>query len=314
MTRGRDAEAPHHIPVKGWKDILFRVKDEIAEDHLGLIAAGVAFYGLMALFPAIAAGVALTGIFTEPGWIVDQVESMSGLLPQEATQIILDQATAVAGSEEGGLGLAAFFGIAIALYSASKGMASLIEGLNVAYDETEKRGFFRLTITKLALTIFLIFGVIVAASVSVAIPVTLKFVGLGEGTEILIQAFSFIALLFLATAGLAVIYRKGPSRADAKWRWITPGAVVAILLWAAGSFAFGIYVSNFGSYNETFGTLAGAIIMLMWLWLSAYIILLGAELDAEIEAQTKVDTTTGAPQPMGERGASKADNLGTTKA
>ncbi len=313
MSRGRFAQAPHQIPKAGWKDILFRVKDELAEDHVGLIAAGVAFYALLALFPAIAAAVALTGMFTEPGWIVEQIEAMSGLLPQQATEIIIAQATEVAGSEEGGLGLAALIGLGLAIYSASKGMASLIEGLNVAYDETEKRGFIRLTLTKLALTVFLILGVIIAAAVSVAIPVAMQFIGLPESTEILIQAVSWLVLVVLASAGLAVIYRKGPSRDDAKWRWVTPGAFVAILLWGAGSFAFGWYVSNFGSYNETFGTLAGAIVLLMWLWLSAYIILLGAELDSEMEAQTRADTTTGTSMPMGERGAVKADTLGEAK-
>ncbi len=314
MARGRFAEAPHEIPRAGWKDIFLRVKDEIAADHVGLIAAGVAFYALLALFPAIAAAVALTGLFTEPGWLVSQIEGMAALLPQQATEIILTQAKEVAGSEEGGLGLAALVGIGLALYSASKGMASLIEGLNVAYDETEKRGFVMLTLVKLGLTVFLILGLLLAAAVSVAIPVALQFIHLGPATELLIQVVSWIVLLLLATAGLAFIYRKAPSRVDAKWRWVTPGAFVAILLWAAGSLAFGWYVSNFGSYNETFGTLGGAVVLLMWLWLSAFIILLGAELDAEIEAQTRVDTTVGPGMPMGERGAVKADTLGEARA
>lgn len=312
MARGRDAKAPHHIPLKGWKDILWRVKDEMADDHVSLIAAGIAFYALLALFPAVAASVAITGLVTEPGWIVDQIEAMSGMLPKEATAIIIDQAKAVAGSEQGGLGLAAIVGLGLALYSASKGMASLIEGLNVAYDEDEKRGFFKLLFVKLGLTLLLIFGVLLAAFLMVAIPVILAFVPLGVGTEILIQAVSWAIMAALAIFGFAVIYRTGPSRATAKWRWVTPGAIIAVFLWIAASIGFGIYVSNFGSYNETFGTLAGAIIMLMWLWISAYIILLGAELDGEIEAQTKKDTTTGPAEPMGQRGATKADKLGET--
>lgn len=310
MARGRAADSPPEIPIKGWKDIALRVKGELAADHVGLIAAGVAFYGLLAIFPGIAAIMAIAGLVTEPGVIVAQLESIAAMLPQEAAAIIIDQAKSVTGSEEGGLGLAAFIGVALAIWSASKGVASLMEGVNVAYDEDETRGFFRLTFVKLALTLGLMFGFLLVVLIMVALPALLALFQFGAFAETAAMVIRWPVLLFVAVVGLSILYRFAPSRDDAKWRWITPGAGVATLAWVLGSAAFAVYVRNFGSYNETFGTLGGVVILLMWLWLSAYIVLLGAELDAEMEAQTRKDTTIGDREPMGQRDAVKADELG----
>lgn len=310
MARGRDAEAPQGIPLKGWKDIALRLKDEIAADHLGLIAAGVAFYGLMALFPAITALLAIGGLMVEPNQIVEQISLLEGMVPDEVMTIIVDQATKVAGSREGGLGLAAVAGILIAIYSASKGMNSLIEGMNVAYDEQEKRGFFMKTFVTLALTVCLIFGLLMGLLAALAVPSVIALVDAGPLTEILGTVLVWALLLVMTLAGLAVLYRYGPSRDQPEFRWASPGAVAACVLWLAGSAGFAFYVGNFGSYNESFGTLAGVIVLLMWLWISAFIVLLGAEINAEVEAQTAYDTTTGPDEPMGQRGAVKADKLG----
>ncbi|APX88401.1 ribonuclease BN [Brevirhabdus pacifica] len=310
MARGRNARSPWQIPPAGWKDTLFRIKDEIGEDHVGLIAAGVAFYGLLALFPGITACMAIAGLLTEPTTIVDQLDRIGQLLPPEAASIIITQARDVAGSQEGGLGLAAVLGIALAIWSASKGVGSLIEGLNVAYDESEKRGFVKLKLVTLGLTVMLVFGLLVGLSTSLVVPAILSAIGLGAMVEFLLGGLTWVVMFALTIFGLAVFYRYGPSRDKPEWRWVTPGAAVACVLWLIGSAGFAWYVANFGSYNETFGTLGGAIILLMWLWLSAYIVLLGAELDAELEAQTRYDTTTGPSEPMGQRGAEKADNLG----
>lgn len=311
--RGRNAKRPTSIPARGWLDIGFRIKDEVEEDNIGLIAAGVAFYALLALFPAIAAAVAIAGLVTEPEWIVGELETLAGFMPQEAANIIIGQAESVAGSEQGGLGLAAIVGLGLAIYTASRGMASLMIGLNITYDEKEKRGFFRLLFVKLGLTLFLIFGVMFAAILSVGIPTVLYFVGMPDSTATLIRWVSWLVLFVVACMGLAFIYRKAPSRSNARWNWLAPGTILAVFLWVLGSRLFGFYVQNFASYNETFGTLGGAIVLMMWLWLSAYIVLLGAEVNAEIEAQTKVDTTTGPDEPMGERGAVKADTLGKVR-
>ncbi|UWQ24202.1 YihY/virulence factor BrkB family protein [Leisingera aquaemixtae] len=310
MARGRHAEAPYRIPPKGWKDIALRVKDEVAADHVGLIAAGVAFYGLMALFPAITALLAIGGLMVEPAQIVDQISQLEGVVPDEVMEIIIGQATQVAGSREGGLGLAAVAGIVIALYSASKGMNSLIEGMNVAYDEEEKRGFFMKTFVTLVLTLFLIAGLLMGLLATLAVPSVIALVEAGPVTEALGTLLAWGVLLVMTMAGLAVLYRYGPSRDKPELLWTSPGAFAACVLWLAGSAGFAFYVGNFGSYNESFGALAGVVVLLMWLWISAFIVLLGAEINAEVEAQTTYDTTVGPDEPMGERGAVKADKLG----
>ncbi|WP_299613663.1 YihY/virulence factor BrkB family protein [uncultured Tateyamaria sp.] len=310
MARGRNAEAPTGIPGAGWKDIAFRLKDEIAEDRVGLIAAGVAFYGLLALFPAITALIAISGLLVEPSAIVEQLRGLAGMVPEEVIGIVTDQATEVAGSREGGLGLAAVFGILVALYSASKGMASLMEGINVAYDEQEERGFIKLKLVTFALTLFLMIGLLVALLSMLALPAVLAFVDLGGFMETTITVAFWIGLVVLTMFGLSVLYRYAPSRDEPEWKWASVGAVIGCLLWIVASAGFAFYVSNFGSYNESFGTLAGVIVLLMWFWISAFIILMGAELNAELEAQTRVDTTQGRNLPMGQRDAEKADTLG----
>ncbi|MFW8594448.1 YihY/virulence factor BrkB family protein [Cribrihabitans neustonicus] len=313
MARGRHAEAPQQIPPKGWKDIALRVKDEITSDHVSLIAAGVAFYGLLALFPAITALLAIGGLLIEPQQIVDQISKLSGLVPQEVMTIITDQATAVAGSREGGLGLTAVVGILIAIYSASKGMNSLIEGMNVAYDEDEKRGFFMKTFVTLALTLFLIIGLLFGLVATIAVPSALALLDAGPVVETLGTLAVWAVLVVMTMAGLAVLYRYGPSRDKPEFQWVSVGAIAACVLWIIGSAGFAFYVANFGSYNESFGTLAGAVVLLMWFWISAFIVLLGAELNSEMEAQTATDTTVGPDEPMGQRGAVKADRLGEPK-
>ncbi len=311
MTRGCDAATPAEIPAAGWKDVAFRVKDEIAKDRVGLLAAGVAFYGLLALFPAITAVLAISGLLIEPNQIVEQLNSLSGLVPEEVITIITKQATSVAGSREGGLGLAAILGLLIAFYSASKGMASLMEGLNVAYDEDETRGFIKRTLVTFALTLVLIAGLLVALGVTLAVPAVLAFVNLGSIVAMLINMTLWTLLIAMTIFGLSVLYRYAPARDAPEWKWASVGAIAGCLLWIVASAGFAFYVSNFGSYNESFGTLGGVVVLLMWFWLSAYIILMGAELNAELEAQTRADTTKGPDQPMGRRDAEKADNLGT---
>ena len=310
MSRGRTAETPTDIPAPGWKDIAFRVKDEIATDRVGLIAAGVAFYGLLALFPAITALVAISGLLVEPSQIVDQLESLSGLMPEEVIAIVTKQASAVAGSREGGLGLAAIAGVLIALYSASKGMASLMEGINVAYDEDEERGFIHLKLVTFALTLFLMIGLLIALMATLGLPAVLAVLDFGAVFEFLVTTGLWIGLFFLTVFGLAVLYRYAPSRDEPEWKWASSGAVVSCIIWIVASAGFAFYVGNFGTYNESFGTLGGVIVLLMWFWISAFIILLGAELNAEMEAQTRADTTKGPDEPMGSRDAVKADRVG----
>lgn len=309
-ARGRAAERPSEIPAAGWRDIAMRVKDEISADHVSLVAAGAGFFGLLAIFPAITALVSIAGLVADPAALERQLEAAAGVLPQDAAQILQNQARKVAEGAGTGASLAAIGGVLLALYSASKGMKSLMEGMNIAYDEEEERGFVKLNLVALALTLFLIVGALIALGAVVAAPALLGKLGLSESVKGLVTWLRWPILALLTIVGLAVIYRYAPDRADPKWRWVSPGAVVATILWIVGSIAFSVYVRNFGSYNETYGTLGAAIILLMWLWLSTFIVLLGAEINSEMEHQTRRDTTTGAPRPMGRRGAIKADTLG----
>ena len=306
---GSYAARPRQIGLTGWKAIMLRVKDELAADRISLVSAGVAFYALMAIFPAITALMALAGLFITPADVTAQIQQVTAVLPQRAAEILIEQAKSVAGSQTGGLGLAAALGILLSLYSASAGVGHLIEGLNVAYDETEKRGFIRLKLTTLALTLLLIVGLLSAIGALLVLPGILAIVELGPVFEAIVSWARWGVLLLSVVVGIALIYRFGPSRKSAEWAWLAPGAIVACLLWLMGSIAFSLYAENFGSYQETFGSLAGVIILLFWLWISAYVILLGAEINAELEAQTTHDTTIGKDMPRGMRGAVKADEF-----
>lgn len=309
--RGRHASRPSEIPKLGWRDILLRVKSEVADDHVSISAAGVAFFGLLAIFPAIAALIGVAGLVLDPAQIESQLAQAASVLPENAAQILQDQASKVA-QNSGGATIAAIGGVALALYSASSGMRTLMESMNIAYDEDEKRGFVGLYATSLALTLVLIVGAVVALGATLVLPAVLATMGLGGLVEAVLTYGRWPLLALLMILGLGVVYRYGPSRENARWRWITPGSVVATVLWLIASIAFSIYVRNFGSYNETYGSLGGVIILLMWFWLSAFVVLLGAELNSEMEHQTERDTTTGGDRPMGQRGARMADSVGPT--
>jgi membrane protein len=296
--------------LPGWLDVAYRVWQAMERDHVGLIAAGVAFYGLLAIFPAITALMALSGLVVEPVEMARQLELIGAVVPREASRIILEQAKSVAGARNTGLGLAFAFSLALSLYSVSRGIASLMEGLNVAYGETEKRGYILLKALTFALALVLVVAFIMGLVSALLLPAVFNLVHLPGWLEAIFSALRWLLMALLTVSGLSFVYRFGPSRADAKWKWITPGAGLACLLWIAASYGFSVYVANFGSYNKTFGSLAGVIILLMWLWMSAYIVLFGAELNGEMEAQTRKDSTTGPARPMGERGAVKADILG----
>ena len=272
---------------RGWWRLAVNVYKEMGDDHVGLIAAGVAFYGLLAIFPGIVAAMAIAGLFLDPNAVVTQLEGLSRFLPQDAAQIVIDQATAVAGSEEGGLGLAALFGILVALYSASKGVTSLMDGLNVAFEIEEKRGLIKYYLTAFALTIGLIVGFLLIVAILALVPVVLSIFQFGDFTQTLVGLIRWPVVLAVLALGLAILYRYAPSRGPVPWHWITPGAAAACILWLVGSVVFAIYVQNFGAYNETFGALGGVIVLLTWLWLSAFIVLMGAEVDSEIERQDK---------------------------
>jgi membrane protein len=308
--RGREARRPRDIPARGWWDVTKRVKGQMAEDRLSIIAAGVAFYGLMAIFPALIALVGLYGLMFDPQQVEQQASALSAMLPPQAADIILGQLHDLTQTSSGALGFGAIAGLLLALWSASTGVRTLMEALNVAYDEEEKRGFFRFYGTALLLTLAAIAGVILAIGMVVALPVVIGFLGLTSLLEDVVSLARWPILVLMMLAGLAIVYRYGPSRHAPRWSWVSRGAVIATLLWVIGSALFSLYVARFGNYNETYGSVGAIVILLMWFLLSAYAVLIGAEVNAEAERQTKKDTTTGEEQPMGKRRAYAADTLG----
>lgn len=310
QARGRDADAPHEIPPKGWKDILLRVKTQLREDEVTLVAASVAFYALLALFPTLIALVTLYGLVASPADVQAQVSSMATMMPESARAILEDQMRGIVGASGGTLGLGLLISLGGALWAASGGMMALMRAVNIAYDEEETRGFFALRAQALVLTLgALLFAGLAIFAVAV-LPAIFALVGLGEAAESALSIGRWPLLAVLAAVGLSVLYRYAPCRTRAKWRWVTWGGAIATLIWLGGTALFSLYVAHFGSYNETYGTLGGVVVLLLWLYVSAFAILLGAEIDSELEHQTAEDSTVGEPAPMGERGAEMADTLG----
>jgi membrane protein len=290
--------------------VLWRVKDEMANDNLSLVAAGVAFYALLALFPALAATVSIYGLLVDPQTVSEQLAATSQVLPAETRGLIEEQLTRVSSSASTALSLGALFSLLLALWSANKGTQSLISALNIVYDEPEKRGFIRLTLISLGLTLGIILFLIVGLAAIAAMPALFANLGLPESIKQLASWLRWPILGLAFVIGLAVFYRFAPSRDEPRWRWVSWGAVVATVLWLVGSALFSWYVSNFGSYNETYGSIGAVAELMMWFWLSALIVLLGAELNAEMEHQTERDTTRGRERRIGERGAYVADTVG----
>ncbi|MBZ6076068.1 YihY/virulence factor BrkB family protein [Microvirga puerhi] len=312
--RGRHADSPTEIPAKGWKDILWRVYERIQHDRILLVAAGVTFYALLAIFPAITALVSIYGLFTDPVTIQDHLSTLAGFLPSGALEVIGDQVKRIASKGAGTLSVSFLISLAVALWSANAGMKSIFDALNIVYEEVEKRSFIMLNVVSLTFTLGAIIFLLTAMSAVVVLPIVLGYVGLGSSAETLVSFLRWPALLIGIMFGLALIYRYGPSRDNPKWRWITPGSLLASVLWLAVSMLFSWYVSNFGSYNETYGSLGAVIGFMTWIWISTIIILVGTEINAEMEHQTVKDSTEGPSQPLGTRGATMADTVGEAKA
>lgn len=307
---GRLASHPKQIPATGWKDISSRVWADLGNDHVAMVAAGVAFYLLLAIFPAMGATVSIYGLVSDPADVQQQLEQLTALLPEEAQAILRQQLSAVASQSNQALSIGLIASILLALWSTTKGVKALMTALNIVYKEHEKRSFIKLNAVALLLTLGAIVFLILAISLVVALPALLGNFGLQQYAQILISISRWILLALIVMASLAILYRYGPSRSSPRWQWVSWGAILATFLWLAGSALFSYYVSNFASYNETYGALGAIVILLMWFYLTAYMILLSAEVNAETEHQTAQDTTTGGEQPRGERGAYVADHIG----
>jgi membrane protein len=308
--RGRGATTPSEIPAAGWKDILYRLYHEIGDDRVLAVAAGVTFYGLLALVPALAALVSLYGLFADASQIEQHLDVLTGLVPQDVLSIISDQVKRIAGQGGQTLGLTFFASLALSLWSANAGVKATFDALNIVNDEEEKRGFLKLNAQSLTFTLGVLVFLLLAMAAIVVVPVVLGALGLAGSSAWLLSLLRWPLLLLAVLFLLACLYRFGPSRERPQWRWVTWGSAVAGIGWLGGSMLFSYYVSNFGNYNETYGSLGAVIAFMTWLWLSTTLVLIGAEINAEMEHQTARDTTSGAPRPMGERGAQMADEVG----
>jgi membrane protein len=312
--RGRKAEAPVHIPWLGWKDIILRGYHNIEDNRLLALAAGVVFYALVSLFPAIAAGVSSYAMFADANTISRHLFLVADVVPASTLELLGNEIARIAEKSDGRLTVGFVLGLGIALYSANAGMKAIFDALNIIYDEREKRGIIRLNLTSLSFTICGIGAALLALVAVVVFPLISAALGLSSFDQPLIGILRWPAMFVLVIVGLAVIYRYGPSRQPAKWRWLTVGSVFAAVAWLVVSLLFSWYLGNFANYNATYGALGAVVGLMMWMWLSTIVVLIGAVLNCEIEHQTARDTTVGVPKPLGARGAVMADTVGAAKA
>ncbi|HEY1562673.1 MAG TPA: YihY/virulence factor BrkB family protein [Caulobacteraceae bacterium] len=307
--RGRAAAAPWLIPPRGWKDIAWRTWHEIGRARLAAQAGGVSFYLLLATFPAIAASVSLFGLFSNVATVEQQFLHFSTMFPSEAIDFLGDQMVRLAGQEHGTLGVAFVVSAALSIWSAKAGMQALFDGVNLAYNETEKRPFLKRALLTYAATLVAILFIVITTSVALAVPEVLHAIGLHR-IVLWWGPVRWLAILASAVVAFTLVYRFGPSRRPARWRWVAAGGLFAALAWMAGSFVFSWYLNSFTHLGVTYGSLGAMIGFMLWMWLSVLIVLVGAELNAEIEHQTACDTTIGLERPVGERGAVVADTVG----
>lgn len=307
---GRNADSPSELPAAGWKDIFWRVWSEVNDDRVMLVAGGVTFYLLLALFPALAAFVSLYGFVADPHTIADHIAYLGGLLPAAGLDLIKAQLASLLAAGDRALGIGFLVGLGIALWSANNGIKALFDAMNVAYEETEKRGFVKLNLWSAAFTLGALFIAAILLLAVGVVPAMLALLHLEGWAETLISVGRWPLLLGAVWSGVSLIYRYGPSRRPAKWRWLNWGAAIATLVWIAVSWAFSFYLQHFANYNAAYGSLGSVIGLMMWMWISVIVLIIGAEINAEMERQTARDSTVGAPKPMGKRGAVVADTLG----
>tara|TARA_R110002020_G_scaffold21095_4_gene71632 strand:- start:7266 stop:8315 length:1050 start_codon:yes stop_codon:yes gene_type:complete len=307
--RGRNAFTPGAIPWRGWKDIVYRLFVGFNENRILLTAAGVTFFLLLALAPSLSLFVTLYGLLNNPGGVVQQLNLLVGVIPNGGLDIIREQLMRLTTQDERSLGITLIISLAAALWGAGAGIKALFEAMNVVYGEQEKRNFFAVNLLAL---IFLLVGLVLAIvmlSVVLVLPVVLSLLSLSR-YDWLVQLGAYAVMLLFLLLAASALYRWGPSRSEASWRWVTPGSLFAALGIMAASALFSWYAANFSNYSATYGSLGAVVGMLTWIWLSVTIVILGGSLNSEIEHQTAEDSTTGTPKPLGERGAFVADTVG----
>jgi membrane protein len=309
---GRHAAKPTEIPARGWLAVLKRVGREAISDEAGTAAASCGFYALLALFPTLSVAISLFGLVADPASVEGQLEAIQDVLPPSTYELISARVHDLAAAGPTKLSSGLLISLLVATWSAMSGVKAIINALNVAYEERETRSFLRLNGVAFLFMLGGTVSTLLALAVIVALPAALAFSWLGPLASAAVRIFSFVLLLVFVVLGLAMLYRFAPSRSQAKWRWITPGSLLAAGLWLIASLAFSFYVSNFGSYDAAYGTLGGVVVALLWFYISAFAVILGAELNAELELQTRRDTTTGPVRPMGRRRAFVADHIATS--
>lgn len=307
--RGREATTPSGIPKRGLKDVAARVIAETKADNVPLLAAGVAFYSVLALFPAMVAVVSVYGLVADPAEVSRQLAGLTSALPPEAADLLVDQIEQLTTAETNALTLSAAIGLVVALWSASSGMSWLLKALTLVYDEAETRKFVPLRALSLVMTVGAVVGLVVSLTLIAGAGSLAKRVGLEDVGQAVVSVLRWPVLGLVMMVGLAALYRYGPNRDAARWRWVSWGSVVGMVVWLIASAGFAVYVALAGG-NESYGSLAGVIVLMLWLWLSVLSVLLGAQVNAELEHQTAQDTTTGPDAPLGRRGAVVADTVG----
>ena len=310
--RGRRATHPLQIPWRGWMDILWRTYQEMQSDRLLSIAGGVAFFVLLAIFPAITALVSAYGLFFNTSTITSNLALLNDVVPANVLGIISEQANRIAANSGRALSVGIIVGMLVSLWSAMSGVKAMIDALNVIYEQQEGRGFIKLNFEALIFTLGGFAAFLLAIAAVIVLPLVLSPIGLGSETETLTRVLRWPALLLVLLTGLAVLYRYGPYRRAARWQWVSVGSVFAAVTWIAASYLFSWYLASFANYNATYGSLGAAVGLMVWLWISTIVVLLGAELNAEIEHQTARDSTVGDEKPLGARGAVMADTVGAT--
>lgn len=304
---GVEADKPSEIPAKGWWQVIRRAWAEAKADQVPLLAAGVAFFGFLSLFPAVVAAVLTYGLVADPAQIRNQVKDLAAAMPAAGRDLLLQQLDALTSAPRQGLGIGVAIAVVAALWSASGGVGYLLTAVDLAYDEEETRGFVRRKLLALGMTL----GAIVFVLLAIGLFAAGAAIGNDVATplRVVLEAARLLLAIVLITVALAVVYRLGPDRDAPRIRWVSTGAAVATIIWLAASIGFSIYVATFGNYAKTYGSLAAVVILMLWLWLTAYAVLLGAEINAEAEQQTARDTTRGEPRPLGKRNAVKADSV-----
>jgi membrane protein len=308
--RGRHARWPWQMTWLGWKDVLLRTYTEIFDDRLLSVAAGVAFYALLALVPGLSVLVSLYGFVADPQHLSGQLKPLLDVLPEAGAQIVAEQVMRIAAKSTNALSFYLLISLSVAGWSANAAVKAMFDALNVIYDETEKRSFLRFNALSLVTTISAIAFLLMILFTVAILPAILSWTPYQTLLEQVLWLVRWPVFLVVAIAAIAMLYRIGPSRRAPRFPWVLPGATVAALAWVGASYLFGWYVSTLSDYTATYGSLAAIVVFMTWLWLSVTIVLIGAEINAELEHQTARDTTQGPPKPLGARGAVVADNIG----